>query len=380
MTLSAPPPAAHIILHNTQSLQFTMADGTVLAGELSLPPAAKPSQKFPTVILLHGSGPNDMNETLPEEVAGVPGGSAVFLQIAAQLNSQGFAVVRFNKRGVLGLGPQVLPSAKRTGAAFTISGYRQDALSVLQSTLKLSAVDARQVYLLGHSEGTLLAASLARQYPHLLRGLVLIGTVGQPFRETMHFQMVDGPLAEVHEQFDTNKDGLLGVEELLTTFRELGIPPASQAEALGLEPQGQSWVFSPSLNPDAQGRVNIDQGLKAHLEKQFAPFPNLPGLRAGQVLYFADADQFGSVTSLLPGYRGPVLMLHGQEDRQTLPEGARAAFQAMKASGNPSVKLIVYPGLGHSLSPLKNGLPNLGPMASQPLNDLTEWLKARSLK
>lgn len=380
MTTPPPPPAAQITLQNTQPLTFRAADGAVLSGELSLPVGAKPGQRFPTVVLLHGSGPNDLNETLPAQVAGVPGGSAVFLQLAQQLNSQGFAVVRFNKRGVLGVGPQVLPAAQRTGAAFTVSGYLKDALSVLNHTRTLSAVNPAQVYLLGHSEGTMLAASLARQHPQLVRGLVLIGTVGHSFRDTLHFQLVDRPLAQLHQLFDTDRDGFLTIPELLETFKKLGIPPASQADGLGLVPKGDSWVFAPSLNPDAQGRVNIDRDLKAHLEALFAPFPNLPGLPAQEVLYLSDAEKFGSVTTLLPGYQGPVLMLHGELDAQTVLDGARKALQAVQASGNTQAKLIVYPGLGHSLAPMKGGIPTLGPMEARPLNDLTDWLKQVSAK
>ena len=380
MTTPPAPPAAQIVLQNTQalhtqSLQFKTADGTVLTGELSLPSGATPGQKFPTVVLLHGSGPNDLNETLPEQVAGVPGGSAVFLQIAQQLNRQGFAVVRFNKRGVLGVGPQVLPAAQRTGKAFTVSGYVQDALTVLNVTRKLSAVNPAQVFLLGHSEGTMLAASIAKQHPELIKGLVLIGTVGHSFRDTLHFQVVDRPLAQLHELFDTNKDGFLTIPELLDTMKKFGIPPASQADGLGLVPKGDSWVFAPSLNADAQGRVNIDRDLKAHLKSLFAPFPNLPGLPAQEVLYLSDAENFGSVTTLLPGYKGPVLMLHGELDAQTVLDGANRAFKAIQDGGNMQAKLIVYPGLGHSLSPMKGGVPTLGPMEPKPLNDLTDWLK-----
>ena len=237
-----------------------------------------------------------------------------------------------------------------------------------------------QVYLLGHSEGTLLAASIARQHPEQVRGLILIGTVGHSFRDTLHYQMVDRALAQLHELFDTDKDGFLTNPELLDTMKKFGIPPASQADGLGLVPKGDSWVFAPSLNPDAQGRVSIDRDLKAHLESLFAPFPNLPGLPAQEVLYLSDAEKFGSVTTLLPGYRGPVLMLHGERDAQTVVDGARKAFKAVRDSGNTQAKLIAYPGLGHSLAPMKGGVPTLGPMEARPLNDLTDWLKQVSAK
>jgi len=165
MTTPPPAPPAQIVLQNTRPLTFKLADGYALTGELSLPPGAKPGQKFRTVILLHGSGPNDLNETLPEQVSGVPGGSKVFLQLARQLNEAGFAVVRYNKRGVLGAVPRIDPAARPEQA--TVSQFSADALGVLQTVRTLPEVNPGEVFLLGHSEGTMLAARIARD-PRIL--------------------------------------------------------------------------------------------------------------------------------------------------------------------------------------------------------------------
>lgn len=375
MTTPPPAPPAQIVLQNTRPLTFKLADGYALTGELSLPPGAKPGQKFRTVILLHGSGPNDLNETLPEQVSGVPGGSKVFLQLARQLNEAGFAVVRYNKRGVLGAGPRIDPAARPEQA--TVSQFSADALGVLQTVRTLPEVNPGEVFLLGHSEGTMLAARIAREHPELVRGLVLIGTVGYTFRETLHFQLVDRPLAQVHELMDADHDGFLTIAELTAGFERFGLDLADQASSFGVVQKDKTWTFLPEMKADAGGRVRIDGPIKDRLEAAFAPYPNLPDFGPAAARYFKDADAYGSVTQNLPGYGGPVLMLHGAADPQTILPGAKLAQAAAEKAGNKRVKLIVYPGLGHSLSPLKDGRPTLGWMDAQPLNDLTTWLKAQ---
>lgn len=378
MTSAPPTPPAQVAQLHAQPVSIITADGYRLSGELSLPKTAKAGQKFATVILLHGSGANDLNETLAPNMAGTPEGSAVFFQIAQKLNAESFAVLRFNKRGVTGVGPVTLPKEQRTDAAYTVSGYTKDALDVLNFARKLPAVDVQKVFLLGHSEGTMLAAKIAGEQPHLLRGIILMGTVGDSFRETLHWQNVDGPMAQLGELFDLNGDGLLSIPELTEAAKKYGVDLAEQAEALGLERKGDKWIFAASMNPNAAGEISIDRDLRSRLEGQFSSYPNLPGLPEQIVAYFRDGDAFGSVTQILPGYAGPVLMLQGEADPQTTLAAARKTFDAMQKAGAQNVTFKTYAGLGHTLSPLRNGLPTLGPMAETPLNDLAEWLKLHS--
>ena len=55
-----------------KNMDFRLGDGWVTHAQITYP--ARQTQAFPTLILVHGSGRNDMDETLPEAVAGVPGG------------------------------------------------------------------------------------------------------------------------------------------------------------------------------------------------------------------------------------------------------------------------------------------------------------------
>ncbi len=58
-----------------------------LTGALTFP---KDGSDYPVVILVHGSGPNDMDETI--------GPNSPFKDIAYALSEQGIGVLRYNKR------------------------------------------------------------------------------------------------------------------------------------------------------------------------------------------------------------------------------------------------------------------------------------------
>jgi uncharacterized protein len=57
---------------------------------------------FPGVLLIHGSGANDKNETLGHVYKNGPKPPTILWQIAQYLSERGFAVLRYDKRGVGG--------------------------------------------------------------------------------------------------------------------------------------------------------------------------------------------------------------------------------------------------------------------------------------
>src|SRR5690606_12302503 len=105
-----------------RDLTIELESGLKTDAQLTLPKSGH--GPFPGVLLLQGSGTIDMNEYLPPEVTGSDEPSRPFLQIAEYLSSRGFAVLRFNKRGV-GLNGTVLdPSIV---ANSTYQSYKSDA-------------------------------------------------------------------------------------------------------------------------------------------------------------------------------------------------------------------------------------------------------------
>jgi dipeptidyl aminopeptidase/acylaminoacyl peptidase len=81
-----------------RDLVIDLGNGLSTDAQLTLP--ATGSGPFPGVLLVPGGGATDMDEHYSAESSetGQPGGT--FLQIAQYLSQRGFAVLRYNKRGV----------------------------------------------------------------------------------------------------------------------------------------------------------------------------------------------------------------------------------------------------------------------------------------
>lgn len=146
------------------------SDPWVLPGTLSIPAGAG---RFPAVVMVHGSGPHDRDETV--------GGTKVFRDLAWGLASRGIAVLRYEKR--------TKTHGARMGGDVTLdSEVIEDALAGLELVRSHASVDPEHVYVLGHSLGAQLAPEIA-QRDGRLAGAMMLAATARPIDEVLVEQL-----------------------------------------------------------------------------------------------------------------------------------------------------------------------------------------------
>lgn len=139
------------------------AGKTALPGVLSLPKRPGPA---PVVILVHGSGPSDLDEhdgALP---------LFLFRDLAWGLASRDVAVLRYNKR-TLGLHFNELgvPIDR-----FTVADeYFADVRNAVELLGRDPRIDPKRIFVLGHSEGGWLTPWILRDQPRVAGGIIASG-------------------------------------------------------------------------------------------------------------------------------------------------------------------------------------------------------------
>jgi pimeloyl-ACP methyl ester carboxylesterase len=135
-------------------------DNITLSGTLSKPYG---DRHHPAIILISGSGPNDRDETIF--------GHKPFLVLSDFLTRNGFAVIRYDKRGV----------GKSTGEynKATIRDFANDAAAVVDFAKSRKDIDPANIHVIGHSEGGLIAAMLASQNPNIRSVVSMAGPGGK---------------------------------------------------------------------------------------------------------------------------------------------------------------------------------------------------------
>ncbi|MBM4694556.1 alpha/beta fold hydrolase [Rhodococcus hoagii] len=136
--------------------EITFTTGAItLHGSLRLPAGSGPDAPAPAVLLLAGSGPTDRNG----DSALLPGSIGTLEFLADLLERHGFASLRYDKlgSGSTGLGPYELEDIGDLG----FSVFTDAAAAALTFLSDRAAVDPERVYVVGHSEGALIALALA---------------------------------------------------------------------------------------------------------------------------------------------------------------------------------------------------------------------------
>jgi dienelactone hydrolase len=173
---------------------FTESKVIVGSGEWTLPATLtipKGQGPFPAIVLVHGSGPHDRDETI--------GPNKPFRDLAWGLASQGIAVLRYEKR------------TKEHGVKFiAIKDFSikeetvDDALAAVALLRQNKPIDAKRIMVLGHSLGALAAPRIGEQDPGIA-GLILLAGNARPLEDLILEQMIylyslDGTSADTHKE------------------------------------------------------------------------------------------------------------------------------------------------------------------------------------
>src|SRR5687767_15010111 len=165
--------------------EITIGKGEwALPGTLTVPSGAGP---FPAVVLVHGSGPNDRDETI--------GPNKPFRDLAWGLAARGIAVLRYEKR-TRHYGDEIAAVSGLTVQEETVD----DALAGVALLRKTEGVDPRRVFILGHSFGGMLAPRIGKRDSEIA-GYVLLAAATRPIEDAMIEQLsyiasLDGAVSE----------------------------------------------------------------------------------------------------------------------------------------------------------------------------------------
>ncbi|MCC7175422.1 MAG: alpha/beta fold hydrolase [Bryobacterales bacterium] len=139
-----------------------------LPATLALPDGPGP---FPVLVLVHGSGPQDRDETI--------GANAPFRDLADGLASRGVGTLRYVKR---------TRQAPQSPVPTVEQEVIEDALSAMALARRQARVDPKKVFLLGHSLGGYLGPRIALRDSEVA-GLVLLAANARPIETLAREQL-----------------------------------------------------------------------------------------------------------------------------------------------------------------------------------------------
>ncbi len=256
----------------------------------------------PVVLIIPGSGPTDRDGNSPLGITAAP-----YRLLADGLAVNGVATVRIDKRGMFGSS-----GAVSDANAVTIGDYVDDIHAWIHTIGNSTGADC--VWVLGHSEGGLVALAAAQQEQSIC-GIVLVAAPGRPLGDIIKEQLRGNPAnAPFLSEAETAIDSLAAGERVETA--ELPAPLASLFDpaiqgflisALSLDPATLAGGFAKPILI-LQGDSDLQVGMRdAEILSAAAPKANLVRLtNMNHVLKVVDPDDLaGNIAS----YANPTLPL-----------------------------------------------------------------------
>jgi uncharacterized protein len=345
-----------------RDLVIDLGNGIQTNAQLTIP--AVGNGPFPGVLLVAGSGAIDMNETLSPD-------SKPFWQIAQYLSERGFAVLRYDKRGV-GANSQIIDT--NIWGNLTFDDLKNDAEIALGVLTQQPEVDPTKITLIGHSEGTIIAPRIVIDQENktnatTIKNIVLMGSAATTMADLAHYQKVGIVLEYMHQMLDKNGTGSISVEQ------------AIQDPLVG-----RFVVANFGNDTTTTSSIDIDRQVKPLLEKELEEFTKEADGNArcdnpeGCPIWFNSAVDLEPNLSVIGNLSKStsVLMLNGENDPLTPVQQSFLLHQRLTEVDHPDHTLITYPGLGHTFAISPQWSTGLGPIEQNVLSDLSRWLSDRT--
>ena len=275
------------------------------------------TSKCPVVILVHGSGPNDRDETI---LATKP-----FRDLAWGLAQKGIATFRYDKRTFV----YQEKLATTDLEAFTVEEeVIEDALLAVEYAATLKQIDSEKIYVLGHSLGGTLIPRIAEKANKATGFIIMAGAV-TPIED----------LAVEQIEYISSLDGLTADDEKTIAAYEKMRSNIKQ------------------LTPNSQAKPSELFGTPA--------------------AYWLDLKAY-QPAKIARNIKKPLLLLQGERDYQVPPRELQLWKKELSSKKN--VQFVSYPNLNHLFvkgegksTPQEYSL--VGHVENKVIEDIANWIK-----
>jgi dienelactone hydrolase len=285
----------------------------ILPGTLTIPKGNGP---FAVIVLVHGSGPNDRDETI--------GPNKPFKDLAWGLASKGIAVLRYEKR-TLRYQTQL---AKDCNDLTVWQETVDDAATAVDFLAATPQIDKHRIFVLGHSLGGMLIPRIAGENKTIAGFVIMAGTTrpmeDSIFDQLKYIAMLDGKISP------EERKALAGIQKQVEMVKSPSLTKETSHAQIFNAPPGY-WLDLRGYNPAVEAKI-ITQ---------------------------------------------PILILQGQREYQVTMDDFEGWKKEL--GGKPNVEFKLYLDLNHLfITGKKKCRPEeymiSGHVADEVINDITTWV------
>lgn len=300
--------------YKSEDITFINSDDDIkLAGTLTYPEGNGP---FPAMILISGSGPQDRNE----EVLG----HRPFLVLADFLTREGYAVLRYDDRGI--------GESEGDYASSTSYDFAGDASAAYDYLNSLAITDNSRTGIIGHSEGGMIAPIVAQNND--VDFIILLAGTGMPLEYVLYKQAEDVFRSEGYD--DAFIEYQKGFQKKIYNIMKSSLKDNLIEDSLRI-------LYNQYNESVPEGAPTLSkESIEANITALMSPWYRT-------VLTLDPRDYLSNIIC-------PVLAINGENDVQVYYKDNLSEIKnALLKGGNKNVTAVSLPGINHMMQESQTG-------------------------
>ncbi|MFN2492305.1 MAG: alpha/beta hydrolase family protein [Pyrinomonadaceae bacterium] len=231
----------------------------------------------------------------------------------------------------------------------TLENKVRDVMTAVQIIKKQPDINPARIFLMGASEGTLLAAEAAARSRGQIRGLILYGVLTTNMRENFKYIVTDGSFLPWKSFFDTDKDGKVSKQEFEADPRKYREKVLHNAPFEALDKNGDGFFTVEELVMLSTALTILRDAVD---KENYEVLNEWAQTKAGVSTpkgWFKDHFAHQPIWTFLSRLNIPVGFFQGEGDAMVSVESVRKLEEQAKRAGKSKMEFHYFDKLDHTL-------------------------------
>jgi pimeloyl-ACP methyl ester carboxylesterase len=340
-----------IFAGSSEIMEIESFDGYLLKGRLVIPHGKKKLDKL--VILVNGSGPNTYINRRT--------GFNFYDTFSDEFSKLGVALFSYNTRGVdLGNDPPMYADINEEEyKTYLPLNQVEDIYYMINAIKENERLKDSKIYLLGLSEGTIIAPLVAEKYPDKVDGLFLWGYANQNMKDVLVWQNTGGPsMVWYRANFETDEYGRISRESYESDPNDVIVSVLQNATFASIDNNNDGFIteedfaviWKDIVGYTLEDLLNaIEQRDDEWLRKNYGAANGVSIIPLTSA-WFLEHFSLRSNMGVLPGLNLPIHIFHGTLDQNVDVREVYKINEKFQELGKNNLVINVFENHNHDLN------------------------------
>jgi len=232
----------------------------------------------------------------------------------------------------------------------TLENKVRDLLTAVEIVKEQPGIDGSRIFLMGASEGTLLAAEAAVRSRGQIKGLILYGILTSNLKDNFRYIITDGAFLPWVKFFDTDKDGRVSKQEFEADPHKYREKVLQNAPFESLDKDKDGFFTAEELGVISTRLRDLREALDSNNYAVLDEWARTSAAASTPKDWFKDHFAHQPIWTFLSALDIPIGLFQGDNDAMVPIEGVKKLEERAKKAGKSRMEFYYFDNLDHSLN------------------------------